>query len=98
MKKKTAGAAPLVAQRIQQTILLLRGHKVMLDFHLAKLYGVETKALNKAVRRNLARFPADFMFELSDTEFEDLRSQFGTSSWGGRKKTRTRLRVAVQAG
>ena len=59
MKKNAAGATPLVAQRIQQTILLLRGHKVMLDFHLARLYGVETKVLNKAVKRNLARFPAD---------------------------------------
>lgn len=55
----------------------------MLDFDLAALYGVETKALKRAVRRNLARFPKDFMFTLSKRELENLRSQFGTSSWGG---------------
>ena len=65
--------------------MLLRGHKVMLDFDLAGLYGVETKVLNKAVRRNLARFPDDFMFELSEREFADLRFQTGTSRWGGRR-------------
>jgi hypothetical protein len=57
----------------------------MLDFDLARLYGVETKVLNKAVKRNLSRFPDDFMFELSEEEFAGLRFQFGTSRWGGRR-------------
>ncbi len=55
----------------------------MLDKDLAELYGVENKQLKRAVRRNTKRFPPDFMFELSQIEFENLRSQFGTSSWGG---------------
>jgi hypothetical protein len=55
----------------------------MLDRDLAEFYGAETKRLKRAVRRNIRRFPEDFMFELSDAEFIDLRSQFGTSSWGG---------------
>ena len=64
-------------------ILLLRNQKVMLDFDLAGLYGVETKALKRAVRRNLLRFPKDFLFTLTKREFDNLRSQSGTSSWGG---------------
>ena len=86
MHRKTRGAeAALVAEQIQRAILLLRGHKVMLDFDLARLYAVETKILNKAVKRNIARFPDDFMFELSEEEFASLRFQFGTSRWGGRR-------------
>ena len=57
----------------------------MLDSDLAELYDVETKALNQAVKRNLLRFPEDFMFQLSEREFENLRSQIVTSSWGGRR-------------
>jgi len=57
----------------------------MLDDDLAMLYEVETKALNRAVKRNLRRFPEDFMFQLSAKEFENLRYQFGTSRWGGRR-------------
>lgn len=68
---------------ILSKIYLMRGQKVMLDRDLAELYGVETKQLKRAVKRNLKRFPDDFMFELSDTEFSNLRSQIGTSSWGG---------------
>lgn len=64
-------------------IFLIRGHKVMLDMHLAVLYGVETKQLKRAVRRNALRFPHDFMFELSASEMENLRRQTGASSWGG---------------
>jgi len=64
-------------------IYLIGGRKVMLDMDLAELYGVETKQLKRAVRRNEKRFPPDFMFELSQDELENLRSQFGTSSWGG---------------
>src|SRR6266516_1432207 len=64
------------AERIERQILVLRGHKVMLDFHLAELYGVATKVLNQAVKRNLDRFPEDFMFRLSDEEAElVMRSQ-----------------------
>jgi phage regulator Rha-like protein len=70
---------------IEQKILLIRGEKVMLDSDLAELYGVETKSLNRAVRRNIDRFPEDFMFELTAEEFENLRVHFGTSSWGGRR-------------
>ena len=66
-------------------IFLLRGDKVMLDFHLAMLHGVETKVLNQAVKRNINRFPVDFMFQLSDTEWGNLRSQIVTASWGGRR-------------
>ena len=55
----------------------------MLDFDLAEMYGVDTKQLKRQVKRNIDRFPKDFMFELTSKEFENLRSQFGTSSWGG---------------
>jgi hypothetical protein len=65
---------------------MIRGEKVLLDSDLAALYGVETKALTRAVRRNRHRFPADFMFQLSKDEFADLKRHFGTSSqWGGRR-------------
>ena len=63
--------------RIESRILLVRGHKVLLDADLATLYGVETRVLNQAVKRNRERFPADFMFRLSAKEFEDWRSHFG---------------------
>ena len=68
---------------IMGKIFIIRGHKVMLDKDLAELYRVETKTFNQAVRRNLKRFPPDFMFSLSEKEWENLRSQFVTSSWGG---------------
>ncbi|MFK3616713.1 ORF6N domain-containing protein [Coxiella burnetii] len=70
---------------IERQILLIRGEKVILDADLAKLYGVETKVLVQAVKRNKDRFPSDFMFQLSQVEFSDLRSQFVTSTWGGRR-------------
>ena len=63
----------------------IRGSKVMLDNDLAELYKVETKQLNRTVKRNLKRFPYDFMFRLSKKEWEDLRCQFGTSRWGGQR-------------
>lgn len=73
-------------ERVQQSILFMRKEKVILDADLAELYGVETKALTRAVKRNLERFPHDFMFQLSKEEFEHLRHHFGTSSqWGGRR-------------
>jgi len=77
---------PLSSDHIQQHILLIRGQKVMLDAHLAELYAVETRELNKAVKRNLERFPEDFMFQLTYQEVRNLKFQFGTSSWGGTRK------------
>ena len=68
---------------ITSKIYLIRNQKVMLDKDLSQLYGVETKQLKRQVRRNIERFPNDFMFELTTEELENLRSQFGTSSWGG---------------
>ena len=69
--------------QIQNMIYEIRGKKVMLDNDLAALYQVETKYLNRTVKRNLSRFPVDFMFQLTKSEITDLRCQFGTSSWGG---------------
>ena len=68
---------------IASKIYLIRDIKVMLDRDLAELYGVETKVLKQAVRRNIDRFPEDYMFEMTKTEFENWASQFVTSSWGG---------------
>jgi ORF6N domain-containing protein len=74
------GAVALPTERIEGRVLLIRGEKVLLDTHLAELYGVPTKALNQAVQRNLARFPQDFMFQLTARENEVLlQSQFVTS-------------------
>jgi phage regulator Rha-like protein len=77
----------MVPEVVEKKILLIRGQKVMLDFHLAELYGAETKALKRAVKRNRDRFPEDFCFELSTAEIKNLRYHFGTSSWGGRRYT-----------
>ena len=66
-------------QLIQNKIYEVRGHKVMLDFDLAELYEVKTKALNQAVKRNLQRFPVDFMFRLTSEEWEGMRSQSVTA-------------------
>jgi hypothetical protein len=71
------------SERILSKIYLIRGVKVMLDKDLAELYDVETKRLKEQVKRNIERFPEDFMFELTKNEFDNLRSQFATSSWGG---------------
>ena len=68
---------------LTEKIYVIRGKKVMLDHDLAELYGIETKQLKRAVRRNIDRFPEDFMFELNTEEFNVLRSQFGTSNRGG---------------
>ena len=76
----------LPIETIQRSICVVRGQKVMLDSELAILYGVETKTLVRAVKRNQDRFPDDFMFQLQDQEWENLRYQIGTSSsWGGRR-------------
>jgi len=77
--------ALISASQIEQSILLLRGHRVLLDSTLAGLYGVQTKVLVQAVKRNRERFPSDFLFELNKQEVTDLRSQIVTSSWGGRR-------------
>jgi phage regulator Rha-like protein len=73
-------------ERIERAIIVVRGEKVMLDSNLAEIYGVETKRLNEQVRRNLNRFPQDFMFQLTAEETANLRSQIATSSlYGGRR-------------
>ncbi|WP_232456860.1 ORF6N domain-containing protein [Pedobacter psychrophilus] len=71
---------------VMNKIYFIRNQKVMLDDDLSELYGVETKRLNEQVKRNIDRFPEDFMFQLNDEEFNDLKSQIATSSWGGRRK------------
>ena len=76
------------AERIDRSIYVIRGQKVMLSSDLAALYDVQTRALNQAVRRNLDRFPGDFMFQLTPREFRNLKSQFVTSSWGGARRSR----------
>lgn len=70
---------------IEKKIFLVRDLKVMLDKDLAGLYGVPTKRLIEQVKRNVKRFPDDFMFQLTENEFKILRSQNATSSWGGRR-------------
>lgn len=91
---KPVSSTLVPVERIENAILFIREHKVMLDADLAKLYGVNVKRLNEAVRRNRDRFPDDFMFQLTEEEFSalrhqidgaNLRSQFATSSWGGRR-------------
>jgi len=72
-------------ERIASRIYQIRGEKVMLDSDLAELYGVETRTLVQAVKRNSDRFPDDFMFQVSREEFQNLRSRFVISSWGGRR-------------
>ena len=81
---KTTAVPP---ELVMSKIYLVRNMKVMLDRDLAELYGVETKRLKEAAKRNIERFPEDFMFELNDEEHNNLRSQFATSSWGGVRYT-----------
>lgn len=79
-------SALISRERIERTILVIRGHKVMMDADLAELYAVSAKVLNQTVRRNKARFPSDFMFQLTDHEVAALRSQIVTSKGrGGRQ-------------
>ena len=75
--------AKLLVEAVESKIYSLRGHRVMFSTDLADLYGIETKVLLQAVRRNLDRFPDDFQFSRTQQEFRNLRSQFVTSSWGG---------------
>lgn len=83
---KTLAKTPM--ERVERAIIFMRGEKVILDFDLAQLYGVSTTRLNQQVNRNLERFPADFMFQLTETEFKDLILQNATSKKGrgGRRK------------
>jgi len=74
------------AERIESHIFFLRGHKIMLSTDLAELYGVEPRVLVQSVKRNIDRFPADFMFQLSKPEFANLKSQIVTSRWGGLRR------------
>jgi hypothetical protein len=76
----STSTALIPPERIAHSILFIRGHKVMLDADLAVLYGVDTKSLNQSVKRNIDRFPADFMFQLTTDEAEALRCQVGTSN------------------
>jgi phage regulator Rha-like protein len=75
-------------ERIESKVFYLRNQKVILNNHLAELYGVETRILVQAVKRNIDRFPKDFMFQLSIKEFENLKSQIVISSWGGARRSR----------
>lgn len=70
---------------IENKILLIRGKKVMMDYDFAQMYGVTTSYLNRQVRRNIARFPEDFMVHLTRSEFDNLKCHFGMSSWGGKR-------------
>ena len=78
-KVESAPLQPL--ENIENLIQVIRGKQVILDRDLARLYGVETRVLNQAVQRNIERFPADFMFQLSKEEFENWKSQFATSNF-----------------
>src|SRR3989338_4262064 len=82
--QKSASLVPV--EIIQNKIFLVRGHKVMFDSNLAELYGVLTKQLTRQVRRNIERFPDDFLIKLTREELNNLKCQFGTSSWGGTRK------------
>ncbi len=84
--KMTENNSPVATDSIESRIILVRGHKVMIDTDLAELYSVTTTRLNEQVKRNKNRFPADFMFQLTKMEYENLISHFATSSWGGRRK------------
>lgn len=85
MRSEKIKSTAVVGEVIENKIFLIRGVKVMLDRDLAGLYGVETKTLNQAVKRNSERFPKDFMFQLTKKEIDSLRSHFVTSNRGGRR-------------
>jgi hypothetical protein len=82
---KNKDAALMPVEHIAKSILILRRQRVLLDRDLAEIYGVSTGRLNEAVKRNAARFPEDFMFQLTEPEAQNLRSQIAISSWGGRR-------------
>jgi len=78
--------ALVAEQKILNQIYVVHGQKIMIDEDLAEMYSVETRRLNEQVKRNIKRFPKDFMFALTQKEFEKLKSQNATSRWGGRRK------------
>jgi len=80
--------ASVPSERIERLILLIRGQKVMLSSDLAELYQVEPRVLVQSAKRNLARFPQDFMFQLTEEEYSNLKSQIVISSWGGLRRAR----------
>ena len=85
------------SERIEKGIFLLRGQKVMLSIHLAELYQVEPRVLIQAVKRNLERFPRDFMFQLTKEEFTFLKSRIVISSWGGLRRATPYRGVLTQS-
>jgi ORF6N domain len=85
-KKPGKSTAVIATERISKSIYMVRGQRVMLSTHLAELYEVEPRVLVQAVKRNIERFPEDFMFQLNEQEFENLKSQIVTSSWGGMRR------------
>ena len=89
MAEENKDVSTVSVESISESIFLLRGQKVLLDFSLAELYGVETRTLNQAVRRNSDRFPEDFMFQLTKQEVEDLRSQIVTLKGLGQEALRS---------
>jgi hypothetical protein len=84
----TSKPLPIPVEPIEKVIFVIRGQKIMLSTYLAFLYDVEPKVLIQAVKRNIERFPKDFMFQISAEEFENLKSQIVTSSWGGMRRAR----------
>jgi hypothetical protein len=86
MPKSSLPIPTVSEETIVEKIYIIRGQKVMLDRDLAEMYGVEVKRLNQAVKRNTSRFPEDFKFQFNQDEFQNLKSQFVTSSWGGIRK------------
>ena len=85
MSRRISKKSAVLTQKIEQSIIFVRGEKVILDYILASMYGVTTGALVQAVRRNPGRFPADFIYKLTNEELTNLKSQFVISSWGGRR-------------
>jgi len=86
--KMSKDRSSIPPERIERSILLIRGQKVMLSTDLAELYQVEPRVLVQAMKRNIARFPQDFMFQLTEEEFSNLKSQIVISSWGGLRRAR----------
>ncbi len=94
----TSSKSLIPIDRIEKSILLIRGHKVILDSDLAELYGVETKVFNQAVKRNISRFPEDFMFQMNKEELEIWRSQIVTSNPAAKMGLRRRPYVFTEHG
>ena len=98
MAQRRKGACLVPSEGIDRAILLVRGHKIILDRDLAELYGVETRVLVQAVKRNAARFPADFMFQLSEPELQNWRSQFVISNPAAKMALRRRPYAFTEQG